>query len=136
MPPDVRTSNFLQTAREMLNAAGKTPQDAVADYLRMLWEHAISNMKRKCGQRAVDGLPFKVVITIPAVWPPYAERKMREAAQRAGILQARICGSTTLEFVSEPEAVALATLREFQSRDRSTVRSDINVSMPPDGSHD
>jgi molecular chaperone DnaK (HSP70) len=134
MPADVRNSDFLQTAREKLNAIGKTPQDAVADYLRVLWEHAISSIKRDRGHRAVDGLPFKVVITIPAVWPPYAERKMREAAQRAGILQSRPCGPTTLDLVSEPEAAALATLREFQSRDRSSVRNDINASMLGDAS--
>jgi hypothetical protein len=128
MPPDLRGSEFLQVTREKLRAIGKSPEDAVADYLRMLWDHAISSIKRDRGARAVDGLPFRVVITIPAVWPPYAEKKMKNAAQKAGILQPRTCGLTTLDLVSEPEAAALATLREFQSRDRMTVRNDINVS--------
>lgn len=122
IPLDLRDSPFLKTAQEKLRAANKTPEDAVADYLRMLWDHAISSIKRDRGQTAVNGLPFKVVITIPA------EKKMRDAAQKAGILAARPCGQTTLDFVQEPEAAALATLREFQSRDRSSVRNGINVS--------
>jgi hypothetical protein len=130
LPADVKDSDFLQEARDKLAAIGKTPEDAVADYLRLLWEHAISSIQRDRGQRAVDGLPFKVVLTTPAVWPPYAQRKMRDAAQKAGILRHRPCGPTTLDLVQEPEAAALATLREFQSRDRLSVRNDINVGRP------
>jgi molecular chaperone DnaK (HSP70) len=60
----------------------------------------------------VDHLPFRVVLTIPAFWPPYARAAMWEGAERAGILADRPCGSTTLELVSEPEAAALAILNE------------------------
>ncbi len=37
---------------------------------------------------------------------------LREAARRAGILQLRDVGATTLVLVEEPEAAALATLLE------------------------
>jgi hypothetical protein len=72
-------------------------------------------MKRARGAGAVDGLPFKVALTVPAIWKPYAHEKMREAARAAGILSSRVCGQTTLKLVSEPEAAALATLNEFRN---------------------
>ena len=40
---------------------------------------------------------------------------MRQAALDAGILEPRLCSDTTLHFVSEPEAAALATLRDMKA---------------------
>jgi hypothetical protein len=41
---------------------------------------------------------------------------MREAAKRAGILERRLAGETILQFVSEPEAAALASFEDFKNR--------------------
>jgi hypothetical protein len=96
--------------------AGKTAVEVVADYLRLLWDHTITSMKRERGSRVVDGLPFKVVLSVPAIWKPYALSRMLVAARMAGILDERLCGDTTLHLVSEPEAAALATLSEYRGR--------------------
>jgi molecular chaperone DnaK (HSP70) len=113
---DVKASPFLLQARTKLSEQGITPERAVADYLARLWQHTLASMKRSRGALAVDGLPFKVVLTVPAIWKPYAHEKMRAAAQAAGILDRRSAGDTTFKLVSEPEAAALATLNEFRDR--------------------
>ena len=114
LPEDVRNSHQIQRARELLQNAGKTATEAVADYLRFLWEHAISKIRETLGRTVLSGTPFRVVITVPAVWNHKAVRKMRQAALDAGILEPRLCSNTTLHFVSEPEAAALATLRDMK----------------------
>jgi hypothetical protein len=106
----------LKKARSLLRKANKTPLQAIADYLRLLWAHAISNIEKAFGEAALEGLPFQVVCTVPAVWTTKAVGKMREAAERAGILEDRLAGQTTLNFVSEPEAAALATFDDLKNR--------------------
>lgn len=111
-----RNSAQIKKARNLLRKAGKTPVQAVADYLRLLWTHAISNIEKDYGEAAVEGLPFQVVCTVPAVWTTKAVSQMREAAKHARILDRRLAGETTLSFVSEPEAAALATFDDFKNR--------------------
>lgn len=67
---------------------------------------------------------FHIVITLPAIWPDYARNRMREAAEQAGMLSARVAGETTLSFISEPKAAALATLSDMEGR------CDIMVRLP------
>jgi hypothetical protein len=113
---DIRNLKQLIHARETLRRLGKSEVEAVADYLRLLWNHAISEIERAQGTSAVEGLPFKVVLTVPAIWDHKAQAKMRQAAEKAGILEDRLCGKTTFELVSEPEAAALATLADLEHR--------------------
>ncbi|TID04775.1 hypothetical protein CH35J_003145 [Colletotrichum higginsianum] len=47
-----------------------------------------------------------------AIWPDYAKARMRNAAEHAGITQHRPAGKTSLTFISEPEAAALATTKD------------------------
>ncbi|KAF2110481.1 hypothetical protein BDV96DRAFT_691242 [Lophiotrema nucula] len=114
--PDVQKSPQLATAESMLSREGVTPVDAAADYLRQLWESIVEDLERQCGATAVKGLPFRVILTVPAMWSDSAQNNTRQAAQKAGILQSRLCGETTLDLVPEPEAAALATLAEFNDR--------------------
>jgi len=100
----------------MLSAKGITAIDAAADYLRQLWKYTIESIEREFGAQPVRGLPFRVIVTVPAMWKPNAMERTREAAKRAGILESRLCGKTTLDLIPEPEAAALATLAEFQGR--------------------
>ncbi|KAH7414561.1 hypothetical protein DE146DRAFT_763391 [Phaeosphaeria sp. MPI-PUGE-AT-0046c] len=111
-----RQSVQIKRARELLRHAGKTPTQAVADYLRLLWNHALTNIKKDFGKIAVDGTPFRVVLTVPAVLTTKAKNRMIIAARRAGILDPRLAGDTILSFVSEPEAAALATFKDLKAR--------------------
>ncbi|KAF2726578.1 hypothetical protein EJ04DRAFT_517742 [Polyplosphaeria fusca] len=106
----------IRRARQLLLRARKTPVEAVADYLRLLWAHALKSIEREFGEIALEGLPFNVVLTVPAVWTTKAVNRMRAAANSAGILDDRLAGQTTLHFVSEPEAAALATFDDLKAR--------------------
>lgn len=111
-----KNSPQVKKAKNLLRKADKTPVQAVADYLRLLWTHTISNIEKAYGEATIEGLPFQVVCTVPAVWTTKAVNKMREAAKQARILDSRMAGETTLSFVSEPEAAALATFDDFKNR--------------------
>ncbi|KAI8673352.1 hypothetical protein NCS55_00654600 [Fusarium keratoplasticum] len=102
---------YVTEARRQLRKRRKSAEDVVAIFLSKLWEHTLAQL----GTKMLDGLPFKVAITVPAIWPPYAEEAMRRAAKTAGILKYRHAGDTTLELIQEPEAAALSILLERRS---------------------
>jgi hypothetical protein len=112
LAPELRLSEFLLRARKMISEGGKSPIDFIADYLRLLWNYAIERIESDRGSTVVDALKFHVVLTVPAIWKPYARQGMEAAALQAGILKARPAGPTTLSFAPEPEAAALSTLSE------------------------
>lgn len=113
LPPDVRSSPHIARARELLKEANKTVVETISVYLRHLWNHSIDVISRSMGKSVVNLSVFHVVIALPAIWPQYARARMREAAEQAGILRKRLAGKTTLTFVTEPEAAALATLADM-----------------------
>lgn len=87
--------------------------ETISLYLRNLWNDSIEVISRSAGKSVVNFSVFHVVITLPAIWPQYARARMREAAEQAGILKTRLAGETTLTFITEPEAAALATLADL-----------------------
>ncbi|KAJ4310754.1 hypothetical protein N0V84_010810 [Fusarium piperis] len=121
LPADVSKSEQLTNARRLQQETGQKPIDIIACFLGKLWDHAMESIKRSIGARLLNMSKFYVVITLPAIWPPYAQDLMKQAAGLSGILNARSCGDTTLRFVSEPEAAALATIKDLSKR--STVKS-------------
>lgn len=113
LAPNLRSAEFLLRARQHLRDEGKTAVELVADYLRALWAHILASITKARGEIVVDISRFHVVITVPAIWKPYARQAMRDAAEKAGILKKRtVAGATSLSFVAEPEAAALSTLSE------------------------
>lgn len=120
LPADVSKSKQLATARRLQQERDEKPIDIIACFLGKLWNHALGSIRRSIGAHLLDMSKFYVVITLPAIWPPYAQNYMKQAAGLSGILNARSCGATTLRFVSEPEAAALATIRDLSKR--STVK--------------
>ncbi|KAL8386330.1 hypothetical protein RB599_007955 [Gaeumannomyces hyphopodioides] len=105
-------SEILTMGRMFLAKTGKTAVEVIADYLRLLWNHTLDTITKNLGEIVVKSMAFRVVITVPAIWKPYARQSMQEAARLAGILEERSAGLTTMSFVPEPEAAALATLTE------------------------
>ncbi|EXA52290.1 hypothetical protein FOVG_00635 [Fusarium oxysporum f. sp. pisi HDV247] len=81
-----------------------------------IWDHSVESIRRAIGDGVMKRSKFQVVITLPAIWPPYAQQRMKMAAKQAGILDPRLAGPTTLRFVSEPEAAALATIKDLSKR--------------------
>lgn len=122
LPAEVARSTQLQEARRLRNKSNKEPIEIIADFLRKLWDHSLESIKRGLGADLVQRTKLHVVITLPAIWPPYAQRRMKQAAQQSGILDVRSAGATTLRFITEPEAAALATIKDLSKRSNIKVR--------------
>lgn len=112
---EILDSVHLKHARDILAANPPiTPVEVVSRYLRKLWQHTCLQIQSRVGASVFDNFPLRVAITVPAIWPPYAQQAMRDAARLAGILDERDIGATTLDLVQEPEAAGLSTLVERQ----------------------
>ncbi|KAI0973390.1 hypothetical protein F4678DRAFT_477857 [Xylaria arbuscula] len=109
-------SSHLHDAKRMLSKLGKSPVQVTSDYLEALWNHALKQICDEKGSNFVAGMPFEVVVTVPAIWTDYARGRMYEAAKLAGILKGRTAGETNISFISEPEAAAIATMPELGNR--------------------
>ncbi|SPJ83949.1 related to hsp70 protein [Fusarium torulosum] len=116
LPTDVARSSQLQEARRLRKKIKKEPIEIIATFLRKLWDHSLNSIKRAIGVDVLKRTKLQVVITLPAIWPPYAQQRMKQAAQQSGILDGRPAGATTLQFISEPEAAALATIKDLAKR--------------------
>ncbi|KOS41464.1 hypothetical protein ACN38_g7672 [Penicillium nordicum] len=110
---DLRDSDQIVKARKLLLDLGKTPEDCIADYLRALWKHTLKMIRKGHADYLIESLQFHVVLTVPAIWKDYARTAMQEAVKRAGILDRRIAGETTLVLAPEPEAAGLTALLEY-----------------------
>ena len=120
MPFTVRCSTQYQEALKSQKSLGKSPTDLVGLFLKQLWSHTLAAVHRALGTDLMDSCRFRVVVTLPAIWPHYAQQRMKKAAMIAGIMVERGCGPTVLKFISEPEAAAMATLKDMSKR--STVK--------------
>ena len=116
LEPELQESEQLIEAENQLRCLNISAVDAAADFLQQLWNHTLRSIERELGKATVESLPFRVVVTVPAIWPEHAMQRTQQAAKRAGILKTRACGETKLDLVPEPEAAALATLTEFKGR--------------------
>ncbi|RSM02208.1 hypothetical protein CEP52_008083 [Fusarium oligoseptatum] len=110
LPFKIRTSRHVTAARALAKQLNKTPVEVIGGYLRELWKHARENIMRAVGQRVFKIARLHFVVTLPAIWPHYARARMEEALVLAGIREARPAGETIVDFISEPEAAALACL--------------------------
>ncbi|KAK4220587.1 actin-like ATPase domain-containing protein, partial [Podospora fimiseda] len=115
LQPHLVNSKQLKEARQRLQNEGLQPVQAVAIYLREIWNHTLEHVRRML-QDAVDECRFHIVLTVPAIWKDGARKKMQEAARQAGLLDSRACGKTTMQLLSEPEAGAISTFATMEGR--------------------
>lgn len=119
LEPDSKFARIVAPVRDsnqLLAKLGKDAIDVVADYLRLLWDFTMEDIRRKQGGDFRNVYSLKVVITVPAMWSPAAKDKTLQAAKAAGI-------SADIAVVTEPEAAALATLTDKEDRDELQVQS-------------
>ena len=76
----------------------------MADYLKLLWDYTLDDIK-KFHPDYQDIFALRVVLTVPAIWSPTAKDKTLQAARIAGM-------PGNIRLVTEPEAAALATLKD------------------------
>jgi len=104
------------------------PVDAATQYIKLLWEHAKQQIVRHVTQATFDFAEKVVLFTVPAVWSDRAKHNTYMIAVGAGLADDDI----TLEMVSEPEAAAIAVLKD-RSRMRSIVKEDVFVVVDAGG---
>lgn len=129
LPLDIRHSTKLNEARRLQEASNKDVVDIVACFLTQVWKHALRSIEEANGQNLVEKCRLHIVMTLPAIWPHYAQESMRKAAEKAGFFSKRHAGETILKFVSEPEAAALATIKDHSKK--STIQVSENSSIKP-----
>ncbi|KAJ2894886.1 hypothetical protein MKZ38_007109 [Zalerion maritima] len=112
LPNDVKNCEALKDVRAKLSTSNVTVVGLVGKFLKKVWTQAIAEISREIGDDELEFLPFKVAITIPAIWPLKARNDMKKAAEMAGILEERDVAKTEFMLVEEPEAAAVATLLE------------------------
>ncbi|MCJ1471207.1 hypothetical protein MMC07_009855 [Pseudocyphellaria aurata] len=111
----VKTVKAVQDCHRLLGKIHKTAQEVVADYLKLLWDYTIEEIcKKHPDYESIYAL--RVVLTVPAIWSPKARDKTLQAAKLAGM-------PNDIELVTEPEAAALATLRDKAEEDLLEVGS-------------
>ncbi|KAJ3527025.1 hypothetical protein NM208_g10913 [Fusarium decemcellulare] len=112
LPSKIRGSPQINTARARLLQLNKTPAEVIGDYLSAVWKHSRESIIRSVGLRMFKISRLHIVVTLPAIWPLYARIRMEEAMGIAGFRELRPAGEATIEYISEPEAAALACLHE------------------------
>lgn len=117
VPDHLRDSSQMNSAKLLLETTGKSVIEVISDYIREVWKHSLENIKKSIGRQMVELSRFQIVVTVPAIWPMYAQSRMEEAIKLAGILGERAAGNTTVTFISEPEAAALATMDDMSGRE-------------------
>lgn len=100
----------FQKLQDLLIRYKKSPLDVSADYLRLLWAHAMKYIQERTDDVIWEVVKFKVVLTVPAMWDHKAQDLTRQAAKMAGILDPK---GAVLELIGEPEAAALAVFTEM-----------------------
>ncbi|KAG9206733.1 hypothetical protein G6514_000018 [Epicoccum nigrum] len=107
------SDKVLETVKQ-LAALNKEPEDVAADYLRLIWEYTKEDIRKVRGDDWADIYTTRAVLTVPAIWSPSAKDKTMKIARKAGLPE-------NVSLVSEPEAAALAVLRE-KTEDGSNLR--------------
>jgi hypothetical protein len=101
----VRGSDKVKSTLRELERLGKAPEDVAAEYLSLVWQYAKEDIRKTHGDDWETIYSVRAILTVPAIWSESGKSRTLSIAKRAGIP-----GNVTL--VSEPEAAALAVLRE------------------------
>jgi molecular chaperone DnaK (HSP70) len=86
----------------------RTAVEIASEYLRLLFEHAKSQIIQEHSQATYNFAQKSIVLTVPAVWSNAAKHNTYLVAAGAGLADEEY----QLKIVSEPEAAAIAVLQE------------------------
>lgn len=82
--------------------------EAASDYVRLLWEHVQAQIINEHSQATYNFAEKSVVFSVPAVWSETARHNTYLVAAGAGLASPDL----NLQTISEPEAAAMAVLKE------------------------
>ena len=86
---------------------GMSPEEVVTAFLLNFRVHVMSELEKTHGTATVKITPIDFWFTVPATWQEVAVATTREAAINAGFCSRK---DDTLNFITEPEAAAIAIL--------------------------
>ncbi|KAK6000862.1 hypothetical protein QM012_003587 [Aureobasidium pullulans] len=69
---------------DQLIECGKSAEEAIADYLSLIFSKAKEELIRRFGPRMVSSTPIEINLTVPAVWSDAAKDATLRAAKKAG----------------------------------------------------
>ena len=72
----------VKNSNTLLRKLNKTAQEVVAEYLKLLWDYTLNDIK-KFHPKYQDIFGLRVVLTVPAMWSPAAKHKALQATQEA-----------------------------------------------------
>ncbi|KAF5235489.1 hypothetical protein FANTH_11713 [Fusarium anthophilum] len=136
---DISVSCQLRHAQKLLAKKKRDPVEVIACYLRKIWNHAIAFQstpaqrpsETKASSLSTDdsdsggpsiglivgGVVGGVVALALIILVVIILRRRKDSdKQLDSIFDARSCGDTKLRFISEPEAAALATIKDLSKR--------------------
>ncbi|POS73475.1 hypothetical protein DHEL01_v208126 [Diaporthe helianthi] len=104
LDPDQPLPAFFRGSRAEMDLPDlpKAPVDVVADYLRAIYNHAVSVIESSVIRAYAQSCPRAFVLTVPAAWSDKAKDLTAKAAEKAGI--------HPITLIKEPEAAALQSL--------------------------
>ncbi len=95
----------MTSTLQQLEALNKAPEEVAAEYLSLIWQYAKEDIRKVRGDDWESIYAVKAILTVPAIWSEAAKSRTLRIAKKAGI-------PDNVSLVSEPEAAALAILRE------------------------
>jgi molecular chaperone DnaK (HSP70) len=102
----------LSEPTRILAECGRTPVEAASDYLRCLWEHVKKQIINEHSRAVYDYAEKSIVLSVPAIWSDAAKHNTYLVAAGAGLAAEEY----RLQIVSEPEAAAIAVLKDRSGR--------------------
>lgn len=127
---DVKQSEVYKRHLRTLNSSGKAAKQVIAEYLRRVWKHVRDGVKKEFQPHILPGsrISLQFVMTVPAVWPGYAQAIMRQALNESGMLgpdkwDTFLSEPTNPVFLTEPEAAVHHLITVEPLRSQIQVRS-------------
>lgn len=117
-----------EAAGSLLESMHKNPVEVATEYVKRLWEHAKQQIIRHVTQATFDFADKVILFTVPAVWSDRAKHNTYMIAVGAGLAD----DDFTLEMVSEPEAAAVAVLKD-RAKMRNIVKDDVYLVVDAGG---
>jgi hypothetical protein len=102
----------LSEPTRILAECGRTPLEAASDYLRCLWEHVKNQIINEHSRAVYEYAEKSIVLSVPAIWSDGAKHNTYLVAAGAGLAAEEY----RLQIVSEPEAAAIAVLKDRAGR--------------------
>ena len=107
--PEAEDSPELNTIRKLLKRYNKSAYQVSVDYLGKLWGHTKQHLEKRLGEEFSDRYKVVVILTVPAIWSPESIKMAERLAYEAGF-------PGTIHLLQEPEAAAIASIRDAGTR--------------------